>query len=194
MSRPQSAIPVSEGNSMKIFSRKRRVLGATLGAVLPMLFLTPTAANATTCGAGGCGPYRLDVVYAGGGTASVSYTSQYQWIVDATHAAQRGYRQTSGYTKMTVTDGNYGSAVTATFCASGSPCIGTYSNGVYGQADWQENNYNTDCYPLGSFPGYETPVWAYYLTYVAYDAGGIGGGATIFAAGGNAFGVDCGVV
>lgn len=179
---------------MKIFSRKRGVLGSVLAAALTMLFLNPATASATTCGAGGCGPYRLDFVYAGGGTASVSYTSQYQWIVDATHAAQRGYLQTSGYTKMTVTDGNYGSAVTATFCASGSRCVGTYSNGVSGQANWQENDYNSDCSLHALTSGPETPVWAYYLTYVAYDAGGIGGGATIFAAGGNAFGVDCGVV
>lgn len=179
---------------MTILHRKRGILGGTLVAVLALLFLTPTAANATTCGAGGCGPYRLDFVYAGGGTASVSYSSQYQWIVDATHGAQRGYLQQSGYTKMTVTDGNYGSAVTATFCASGSRCVGTYSNGVYGQANWAENDYNAGCGTETLRAGSETPMWAYYLTGVAYTTVGSRGGATIFAAAGNVFGVGCGAV
>ena len=75
-----------------------------------------------------------------------------------------------------------------------SRCIGTYSNGVYGQSNWEEDDYNADCSLHGVTSPYETPVWAYYLTYVAYDAGGIAGGARIFAAGGNIFGVDCGVV
>jgi hypothetical protein len=174
----------------------RSVVGAIVIALLAVSFgfLVPTAASATSCGPGGCGPYRINYVYAGGGTAAVSYASQYQWIVDATHGAQRGYLQQSGYVKMTVTDGNYGSAVTATFCASGNRCVGTYSNGVLGQANWMEDDYKPDCSLLLGDAGHETPAWAYYLTGVAYTTVGIRGGATIFAAGGNAFGVGCGVV
>jgi hypothetical protein len=179
---------------MTIPRRKRGVLSGTLVAVLAMLFLTPATANATTCGAGGCGPYSITYVYAGGGTASVSYASEYQWMVDATHGAQRGYLQQSGYTKMTVTDGNYGSAVTATFCASGSRCVGTYSNGKNGQANWEERDFYSNCSFRHSWVGYETPAWAYYLTAAALYAGGINGGGTLYAHGGNQFGVGCGVV
>jgi hypothetical protein len=176
----------------------RRIIGSILTALLmaSLGLLVPTAASAVICGPGGCGPYRIDYVFAGGGTAAVSYSHQYQWIVDATHGAQRGYRQQNGYVKMTVTDGNYGSAVTATFCYFPQwPCVGTYSNGVQGEPFWAELDYNSDCTHVTPHDGdYETPMWAYYLTGVALTTVGDRGGATIFSAKYNAFGVGCGVV
>ncbi len=150
-------------------------------------FVIPSVAQAAT-------GYRLNWTYGGGGTGSLTYSSQYQWLVNATHADQRAYEGLSGVVKLTMTDLNNGAAVTATFDAKG---IHTYSNGNYGQNDWTELNYYPDCTPDLVYPGHETPALAYYLTDVAWDLDGRTGGARIYAAptgSGNTFGVNCGVV
>ena len=165
-------------------SATRRIIAAIVALVaLGLGLLAPAAAQAAT-------GYRLDWVYGGGGTGSLTYSSQYQWLVDATHADQRAYSGASGVVKLTMTDLNNGAAVTATYDSAG---IHTYSNGIYGQYDWDEYGWNADCTGTEHY-GYETFALAWYLTDVVRAAGG----ATIFAApsaSGNAFGVGtCGTV
>jgi hypothetical protein len=165
-------------------SATRRIIALIVALATVILgFLTPSAAQALT-------GYRLNWTYGGGGTGSLTYSSQYQWLVDATHIDQRAYSGASGVVKLTMTDLNNGAAVTATYDSAG---IHTYSNGNYGQYDWTEFGWNADCSGTERY-GYETPTLAWYLTDVVRAAGG----ATIFAApsdSGNAFGVGpCGTV
>lgn len=151
--------------------------------MLGLGFVAPSVAQAAT-------GYRLNWTYGGGGTGSLTYSSQYQWLVDATHDDQRAYLGASGVVKLTMTDLNNGAAVTTTYDSAG---IHTYSNGVSGQYDWADLGWDANCVATEHY-GYETYALAWYLTDVVRAAGG----ATIFAAptsSGNAYGVGpCGTV
>jgi hypothetical protein len=150
-------------------SATHRIL-ATVVAVLTLGlgFLTPSAAQAAT-------GYRLNWVYGGGGTGSLTYSSQHQWLADATRSDERAYSGASGVVKLTMTDLNNGAAVTALYDSAG---IHTYSNGNDGQSDWEEWSWNADCTVATNYYGYETFALASYLTDLVRAAGG----ATIFAA------------
>jgi hypothetical protein len=185
-SSPDPHLPSEAGQHER--SATRRIIAIVVALLtLGLGFVTPSVAQAAT-------GYRLNWTYAGGGTGSQTYSSQYQWLVDATHIDERAYVWSSGVVKLTNTDLNNNAAVTATFDAVGTG-IHTYSNGNDGQYDWLELGYYYDC---SNFPyyGYETQALAYYLTNAAYYAGGHNGGARIYAApsaSGNVFGVGCGV-
>jgi len=168
--------------------RTRRIIASVVAVLtLGLAFVTPSTAQAAT-------GYRLNWTYGGGGTGSLTYSSQYQWLVDATHIDERAYDGSSGVVKLTMTDLTNNVAVTATFDDVGLG-IHTYSNGNSGQNDWGGIDYFYDCYRNWRFD-YETPILAWYLTNVARYAGALNGGARIYASpagAGNIFGVGCGV-
>ena len=177
--------------------RSRTFMIFTALALLIGLVVPRAAWADTSCGPSGCGVYHLYYDYAGGGSGSISYVSQYEWLVGMSHIDERAYLQESGVVKLTLLDGQAGGEITATFCPPGQPrCIGTYGYGVGGGGGWTEYRFSGPYCQMVTDPDTESAVLAQYLTDVAYTVANYETGARILAAPtGNEYGVgSCGVV